>query len=33
MNYEIYDPGTGAWTSAGNTQVQLWDSAKLRWIG
>jgi hypothetical protein len=27
MNSEIYDPGTGAWTSAGSTQVQLWDSS------
>src|SRR5262249_3637685 len=24
---EIYDPRTGAWTSAGSTVVQLWDSA------
>jgi hypothetical protein len=24
---EIYDPGTGAWTSAGSTIVQLWDSS------
>jgi hypothetical protein len=24
---EIYDPLTGAWTSAGSTKVQLWDSA------
>jgi hypothetical protein len=23
---EIYDPATGAWTSAGSTGVQLWDS-------
>ena len=27
MNSEIYDPGTGSWTSAGSTQVQLWDSS------
>ena len=27
MNSEIYDPGTGAWTGAGSTQVQLWDSS------
>jgi len=27
MNYETYNPGTGAWTSQGNTPVQLWDSA------
>ncbi len=27
MNSEVYDPGTGAWTSAGSTGVQLWDSA------
>jgi len=26
-NSEIYDPATGAWTSAGSTLVQLWDSA------
>ena len=26
-NYETYDPGTGTWTSQGNTPVQLWDSA------
>jgi hypothetical protein len=26
-NSEIYDPVTGAWRSAGNTVVQLWDSA------
>jgi hypothetical protein len=26
-NSEIYDPKTGAWTSAGSTIVQLWDSA------
>jgi hypothetical protein len=26
MNSEIYDPVTGAWTSAGSTGVQLWDS-------
>jgi hypothetical protein len=25
-NSEIYDPGTGTWSSAGSTQVQLWDS-------
>jgi hypothetical protein len=25
-NSEIYDPATGAWTSAGSTVVQLWDS-------
>jgi hypothetical protein len=25
-NSEIYDPATGAWTSAGSTGVQLWDS-------
>jgi hypothetical protein len=25
-NSEIYDPETGAWTSAGSTVVQLWDS-------
>ena len=27
MNYETYNPNTGAWTSQGNTPVQLWDSA------
>jgi hypothetical protein len=27
MGSEIYDPATGAWTSAGSTRVQLWDSA------
>ena len=27
MNYEIYDPSTGTWTSEGNTPVQLWDSS------
>jgi hypothetical protein len=26
-NSEIYDPRTGSWRSAGNTVVQLWDSA------
>ncbi len=26
MNSELYDPGTGSWTSAGSTVVQLWDS-------
>jgi hypothetical protein len=26
MNSELYNPGTGAWTSAGSTVVQLWDS-------
>jgi hypothetical protein len=25
-NSEIYDPNTGAWSSAGSTKVQLWDS-------
>jgi hypothetical protein len=25
-NSEIYDPGSGTWTSAGSTIVQLWDS-------
>lgn len=25
-NSEVYDPATGAWTSAGSTGVQLWDS-------
>ena len=27
MASETYDPRTGAWTSAGSTKVQLWDSA------
>jgi hypothetical protein len=27
MNSELYNPGTGVWTSAGSTVVQLWDSA------
>ena len=27
MNSEVYDPTTGAWSSAGSTVVQLWDSA------
>ena len=27
MNWETYDPSSGAWTSQGNTPVQLWDSA------
>ncbi len=26
MNYELYNPTTGIWTSQGNTPVQLWDS-------
>ncbi len=26
MRSEIYNPGTGAWTNAGSTMVQLWDS-------
>jgi hypothetical protein len=26
-NSEIYDSATGTWSSAGSTQVQLWDSA------
>jgi len=26
-NSEIYDPGTGSWSSAGSTVVQLWDSS------
>ncbi len=25
-NSEVYDPGTGSWTSAGSTIAQLWDS-------
>ena len=28
-NSEIYDPSAGAWTSAGSTVVQLWDSRNL----
>jgi hypothetical protein len=27
-NSEIYDPATGSWSSAGSTNVQLWDSGK-----
>ena len=27
MGSELYSPRTGAWTSAGSTQVQLWDSS------
>ncbi len=27
MNSEIYNPRSGSWRSAGNTPVQLWDSA------
>ena len=26
-NYELYNPGSGAWSVAGSTPVQLWDSA------
>ena len=26
-NSELYNPGTGAWSTAGSTIVQLWDSA------
>jgi hypothetical protein len=26
-NYELYDPTSGTWSVAGNTPVQLWDSA------
>src|SRR5664279_3055087 len=26
MNSELYDPTTHSWSSAGSTQVQLWDS-------
>jgi hypothetical protein len=26
-NYELYDPTSGAWSVAGSTPVQLWDSA------
>jgi hypothetical protein len=26
-NYELYDPASGAWSVAGSTPVQLWDSA------
>ncbi len=29
MNSEIYNPATGAWSSAGSTIVQLWDSAAM----
>ncbi len=25
-NSEVYDPGTGSWSTAGSTVVQLWDS-------
>src|ERR1700733_379656 len=27
MNSEVYNPATGSWSSAGNTVVQLWNSA------
>ena len=27
MNYELYNPSTGAWTSQGNTPMQYWDSS------
>ena len=27
MNYELYNPSTGAWTVAGSTPEQYWDSA------
>ena len=27
MNYELYNPNTGAWSSGGNTPAQYWDSA------
>jgi len=27
MNSEVYNPSTGAWSSAGSTVVQLWNSA------
>jgi hypothetical protein len=27
MNWETYDPTSGAWTSQGNTPAQYWDSA------
>ena len=27
MNWELYDPTTGTWTSEGNTPAQYWDSA------
>ncbi|MFZ0794492.1 MAG: hypothetical protein WAM65_12005 [Candidatus Korobacteraceae bacterium] len=27
MNYELYNPGSGAWTVAGTTPEQYWDSA------
>jgi hypothetical protein len=26
-NFELYDPKTGGWSSAGSTRVQWWDSA------
>lgn len=26
-NSELYNPGTGTWSSAGSTQAQLWDSS------
>ncbi|MGO9517997.1 MAG: hypothetical protein ACLPND_13205 [Candidatus Korobacteraceae bacterium] len=27
MNYELYNPGSGTWSVAGSTPVQLWDSS------
>lgn len=32
-NSEIYNPSTGAWTSAGSTIVQLWDSCNVKGVG